>query len=171
MELNEFKNKVLPLKNSIFRLTKRIIGNREDAEEITQETLIRIWQKGESNLEEARFASFAIKIARNLCLDKMRSKHHKLKAVNIEDIAYNLIDTAPRADSEIEKLDAKELIESILAGFPENMRSVVHLRDIEGYSNQETAEMLDIDYQNVKVILSRGRKKLREILINKYDYR
>lgn len=170
MEINDFKKHILPLKGKMFRLACRIVGRSEDAEEAVQETFIKIWQKRDTIREDSNLEGFAMIVLRNHCLDKLKSKHFVHKASQIDDYEFFLEYDEATPDKVTEYKNAAELIDKILAEFPERWRSIVQLRDIEGYSNAEVAEMLSLDENVVKVTLSRTRKKIREILINKYNY-
>lgn len=170
MELNDFKKNILPLKNRMFRVALRILYSQEDAEEAVQETFIKIWQKRESIRDESNLEGFAIIVLRNHCIDKLKSKHFIHRASNIDDYEFFLEYNGPSPEKIAEFKNAADLVKAIIEDFPERWRSIIQLRDIEGYSNSEVAEMLAIDENIVKVTLSRTRKKIREILMNKYNY-
>lgn len=170
MELKEYKEKVMPLKNQMFRYAKRLIGNYEDAEEIVQEALIKMWQKRDSIKTDSNIAAFAMVVTRNLCLDKMRSKHYKHKGVNFDALEYDIRNDSISPELLAEYKDANELINKIISEFPEKWRTVIQLRDIEGFTNKEVAEMTGMEINVIKITLSRVRKRIRDILINKYNY-
>lgn len=160
------------MKNKIFRLAFRMLNSWEDAEEAVQEVFIKVWQSKHNLRPDSNIEGYAMTVARNHCLDKFKSKHYKHRGASIDDfdldIHFETQITAPDKDTEYK--NAHELIEKILLDLPERWRTIVQLRDVEGYSNPEVAQMLGIDENVVKVTLSRVRKRLREILINKYKY-
>ncbi len=170
MEDIDFERRVLPMKNKMFRLAIKILGTREDAEEAVQETLIKIWQKRDNIKENSNLEGYAIIVARNHCLDKLKTSYHKHKAVDIENHEFYLDSRTISPQKDAEFKDAAHLIDLIMKDFPERWRMIVQLRDIEGYTNAEVADILGLEENVVKVTLSRTRKKLREILINKYKY-
>lgn len=170
MEANEFGNIVAPLKNKLFRLALRLIPNYEDAEEIVQETLIRLWRKKETIDSSGNVPSFAMKVAKNLCLDKMRSKHYKKNKVNFDDLAYEI----PSKDAPIEKAleykDAAAHVFEIMETLPEKWKILIQLRDVEGLSYAEIQEVTGYEVNVIKTTLSRARKRIKENLLKQYDY-
>ncbi|HOK13654.1 MAG TPA: RNA polymerase sigma factor [Candidatus Kapabacteria bacterium] len=170
MEQKEFIAHAKRMKNRLMRLAYRILNNREDAEEAVQETFIKIWEKRSQIDQNANIDGFATVVLRNICLDKFKSKHYKHKKSDIEEYSYVLetSDVSPYKNAEYK--DAAALVYKIIEDLPEKARQIIQLRDIDGFSNPEVAEILGIDENVVKVTLSRTRKKIREILINKYGY-
>lgn len=170
MEQSEFIAHIKRMKSRLYRLAYRILNNREDAEEAVQEAFIKIWEKRDQIRKDSNIDGFATIVLRNVCLDKFKSKHYKHKKSNIEDFAYSLEnhDISPYKNAEFK--DAAELVHRIIEDLPEKAQQIIKLRDIDGFSNSEVAEMLGIDENVVKVTLSRARKKIRDILINKYGY-
>lgn len=159
------------MKGKMFRLALRLLGNYEDAEEAVQESFIKIWQKRDTIRDDSNIEGYAMIILRNHCLDRFKSKHYKHRPSSVDDFEYMLDNHEVSLDKRMEYINAAELINDIISKLPERWQSIVRLRDIQGYSNSEVAEMLNIDENIVKVTLSRTRKKIREILINQYDYK
>ncbi len=170
MEQNEFITHAKRMKSRLLRLAFRILNNREDAEEAVQEAFIKIWEKRSTINKDANIDGFATVVLRNICLDKFKSKHYKHKKSDIDDYSYILetSDVSPYKNAEYK--DAAALIYKIIEELPEKARQIIQLRDIDGFSNPEVAQILGIDENVVKVTLSRTRKKIRDILINKYGY-
>ena len=149
-------------------------GQREDAEEVAQETLIRVFESIDQLRQPERLKAWVFRIARNECLMKRR------KSVFAPSVELSLDDLKPnpledRRGIEIADWSAlpddlllhSELREALAAGIralPEIYRSVVLLRDVEELSTEETAEILDISTDTVKTRLHRGRLALRKHL-------
>lgn len=161
----------MPLKSQLFRYALRILGNREEAEDVVAETLVRLWDRRDTIKPDSNTNAFAMKITRNLCLDKFRSKHYKNRGVNIDDVEYELKSERLTPEKYVEYENVKDLINEIIQDFPEKWRTVFQLRDIEGYTNDEVVNITGWEINIVKITLSRARKRIRETLINKYDYR
>lgn len=165
MKVDEFKAEVLPVKNKLFRIALRYLNNQEDAEDIVQETMLRLWKRKEKLAELKSIEAFAVTITKNLCLDKLRSK--KFYGGEIHD---NMMQTDRTPYAAAEASDAVSKVFEIMKSLPEQQRIVLQLRDIEGYSNEEAAEMLNMNVVTLRVNLSRARKKVREELVNRYNY-
>ncbi len=170
MEQNEFITHAKRMKSRLLRLAYRILNNREDAEEAVQEAFIKIWEKRSQIDKNANIDGFATVVLRNICLDKFKSKHYLHKKNDIDDYSYVLETTDVSPYKNAEYKDAAALIYKIIEDLPDKARQIIKLRDIDGFSNPEVAQMLGIDENVVKVTLSRTRKKIRDILINKYGY-
>jgi len=170
MDIKDFKEKIFPLKDKIYRRALRILKHVEEAEEIVQEVLIKIWQKRDSIKEESNYESYAMVITRNMCYDKFKTKHYKNKYLSLDEMEFEIVFDSYDPEKYAEYHQANELIENIIEEFPIRWKDIIHLRDVEGYTNQEVAEMLGLTESIVKVTLSRTRKRIREILQKKYNY-
>ncbi len=166
MDLHEFKIKVFPLKNKLYRLAKRLLDDPEDAQDIVQETFIKLWNRREKLDEYRSVEALAIVTTRNLCLDKLKARKYPTERIE------NLKSDIPEAETEM-KTDLSELvnkIKEIIRQLPAQMKTIMQLRDIEGYDYEEIAEILGMNENAVRVNLSRARKKVKEIMINRKLY-
>lgn len=168
MNLEDFKQQVLPLKNKLFRFAIRLVENKEEAEDIVQEVLIKLWNRREKLDEYRSIEALAMVTTRNLCLDKL--KRSKITAEKMQDLKYDITET--QAEQKKDLSDIILRIHKIIQTLPEQQRSIIQLRDIEGYEFEVIAELLDMTENAVRVNLSRARKKIRETLaISKiYEY-
>ena len=166
MTAEDFKIEVYPLKNKLFRFSKRLLDDPEEAKDIVQDTFIRLWNKGEKLKEYKSIEALAIVTARNLCLDRLRARRYPSESIDL------VLDEEGVANV-TEKLDRSDVMAKIHAAMrtlPELQKTVIHLRDIEGYDYKEMAEMLDMNENAIRVNLSRARKRIRETLINQDIY-
>jgi RNA polymerase sigma-70 factor (ECF subfamily) len=168
MELIEFKNIILPMKNQLFRYAKRFLNNHEEAEDVIQEAFISIWQKLESVRDNPE--PFVWRIVRNSCIDKLRSKHIKYKNVDFDDLEFEIKTDTIEPDKLLESKDINEIIQIIINSMPAKWIELFHLREIEGLSHAEISDLLSISESSVKTSLCRIRKHIKETLINKYSY-
>jgi len=168
MDLREFKIQVFPLKNKLFRLAKRLLGNHEDAQDLVQEVFIKLWNSREKLGEYRSIEAFAVVMTRNMCLDKLKTKKYPVE--NIERMESQLTETEMEAPADLSNVVAQ--IHQIIRTLPEQQQTIMQLRDIEGYDFDEIAEILEMNENAIRVNLSRARKRVREILINKklYEY-
>ena len=156
-----FQNDVLPLKNKLFRLALRITLNREEAEDVVQDTLIKVWNARDRWLELDSIEAYSLTIARNLSLDrikKMENQNDSLEEQNTERLDEN---TSTPSERMIQK-DKLDIVRNIIAELPEKQRSCLQLRDIEGKSYKEIADILSITEDQVKVSIFRARQTVKQ---------
>jgi len=166
MTTDEFKNKVIPVKDKIFRLARRILNNAEDAEDIVQEVFLKMWSKNIDISSLKNADAFMMTVAKNLCLDKIRSNGHQMIEVN----EWNVPLSAAAPDTMLELKDEVSGVERIIRSLPLMQQMIVQMRDIEGLEYEEMEEILNINANAIRVNLSRARKTIREQLIKKHDY-
>ena len=162
MEINELIKILEPYKNKMFRYAYSIIGNRFEAEDIVQESLIKIWKKKDKFAEIDNKEAWAITIVRNLAIDKVRARKKK-KTSDIDDY-FHISDKAPSPDVRLEQKEAVRKVAEIMDTLQEAQREIITLRDIEGYTYQEIADIMELKVDQVKVYLFRARKILRDKL-------
>jgi len=164
MDLQEFKIKVFPLKNKLYRLAKRLLDDPEEAQDIVQEAFIKLWNRRETLDEYRSVEALAVVTTRNLCLDKLKAKKYPVESLE------NLKADIPDQDNKEEQMELVNRIKEIIKTLPEQMKTVIQLRDIEGYDYEEIAETLNLNENTIRVALSRARKKVREIMLNNKHY-
>ena len=165
MNVEDFKIQVLPLQDKLYSFSLRFLGDSEDAKDAVQEVLIKLWKLRDSLENYRSISAFAMTVTRNHCLDRIKAR----RTVPLKDnkvYSGQVITTTP--GDILERKDLTEKIKSIIGKLPENQRSVIHLRDIDGFDNQEIGEIMSMDVNNVRVLLSRARKKVREELLKNY---
>ena len=161
MTIKEFKINLLPLKNKLFRLSLGILKNNNDAEDAVQEVYIKIWkmQHKLDNLKNTE--AFMMTVARNHCLDKLKSKRNRFLSLN-ENVSNS---NFPSPSVASEQSDLVEKVKVVIKQLPEQQRTIVHLRDIEGYDFEEIIEITGWDTNYMRVNLSRARKKIKETIL------
>lgn len=168
MKKVSFRNDVLPLKNQLYRLALRITLNSAEAEDIVQDTMIKVWNQRERWDEIESMEAFCLTICRNLALDRMK------KAENQNDSLDKTMEQQPdRASSPYEQAvrqDRIQLVREIINTLPEKQRSCVQLRDIEGKAYKEIAEILSITEEQVKVNIFRARQTIKQKFQNLENY-
>ncbi len=163
MQHSEVMELVLPFKNKLYRYALRIAGNTFEAEDIVQEVLIKIWKKKEQFLSIDNKEAWCMTITRNLAIDKKRAR--KMKISSIDDY-HHIGDRESTPSEALEMSETMKTIMSHIDALPERQKSVVHLRDVEGFTYKEISEMTSLSVDQVKVTLHRARKTLREKLRN-----
>lgn len=167
MNLNEFKNTVLPIKNKLFRFALSINNNRVVAEDIVQEVFIKVWNTREQLSQIDNLEAWCMKLTRNLTIDKMRSKHNRTRHLE-DNFDISSKEATPHFKAEVHDTfnRAKKLINEL----PEKMRMVIQLRDIEEMTYKEISEILNMPISQVKINLFRARKQIRAKLIKSESY-
>ena len=157
-----FRNDVLPLKNKIFRLAQRITLSREDAEDIVQETLLKVWKVKDRWQEMDSIEAYSLTVARNLSLDHIKRKENAngwIEEEKTERADQNL--TSNPSERMIQK-DKLDIVKRMIDALPEKQRSCLQLRDIEGKAYKEIAEVLQISEDQVKVNIFRARQTIKQ---------
>lgn len=165
MNQKEFLGTVLPFKDKLYRLAKRILVSKDEAEDAVQEVYLKLW-KGKSKIENYKNPeAFAITMTKNYCLDRLKSKQ-----ANNMKIVHNTFQHSQNVEREVEANDGVSMVFKIMETLPEQQRIVLQLRDVEQFEFSEIAEMLDSNETAIRVNLSRARKTVREALIKNYNY-
>lgn len=161
MKTISFRNDVLPLKNELYRLALRITLNPAEAEDVVQDTLIKVWDKRDQWNEIDSIEAFSLVICRNLALDKNKKKGHDNLSIeeetNIEPVA-----SASNPLEQTLQNDRIEQVRRLINELPEKQRSCIQLRDFEGKSYKEVAEVLGITEEQVKVNIFRARQTIKQ---------
>jgi len=165
LKQKEFLNTILPCKNTLYRLAKRLLVSSDEAEDAVQEVFLKLW-KGRDKIDNYRSPeAFAITITKNYCLDRLKSK----QASNLK-IVHNNYKNSENIERTIEGNEGVELITKIMETLPEKQKIIMQLRDIEQFEFAEISQMLEINETAIRVALSRARKAVREQLIKQYNY-
>ncbi len=158
----------------IFSLIYRMVRNREQAEDLSQETFVKALNAIESYRPEYKFSSWIFKIANNVSIDHLRRRELDTlsldgspHALTPEAIQASALQLGDRQETALEELEAKELggeIEVAIAGLRPEYRSCILLRHVEGRPYEEIATMLDLPLGTVKTYIHRARGELRQAL-------
>ncbi|WP_372757911.1 RNA polymerase sigma factor [Mariniflexile sp.] len=166
MTQTEFLNIVMPFKDKVFRLAKRLLVSTEEAEDATQEVLLKLWNNKTKMADYKNIEAFSMTMTKNFCFDKLKSK----QAQNLKIVHNNYEDGNTSLQKQVELNDSLSWVERIIEDLPEQQKLVIQLRDIEAYELDEIAKMLDMNNTAVRVALSRARKTIREKLTNTHNY-
>ncbi len=164
MNLIDFKNKVLPNKNKLFRVALRIVGDAAEAEDVVQEVFIKIWKRRADFSNIKNIDAFCMQMTKNLAIDKTRSKHKRTQELGL---GVDFATHSANPHQQTETNDTISRIKRLVEQLPEKQQLVMQLRDIEDLSYIEISKALDMPMNQVKVNLFRARKKIRELLINR----
>lgn len=168
MELKKFKEEILPLRDKLFRIALRITCNREEAEDIVQDIMLKMWQlRSEWHTIENKEA-YCCTMSRNLALGRLALKDNQSE--NVEEARLSALAEENSPTGELEEAEIRGLLRNCIARLPANEKSVMELRDLEGMSYKEVASTLQVTEAQVKINLFRARKKIKE-MFSKIDCR
>jgi len=160
-----FRTDVLPLKDELFRLALRITLNRADAEDVVQETMLKVWNRRDRWAELESIEAFCLTICRNLALDKLKRADNQNTSLDDEGGGgYEPADRSYAANPEEQAVqrDRVEVVRQLISQLPEKQRTCMQLRDIEGKPYKEIASVLAITEQQVKINIFRARQTIKE---------
>ncbi len=163
MNLTEFKNRILPAKDKLYRMALRIVGDSAEAQDVVQEVFIKIWKKRAHLDNIDNIEAFCMRMTKNLAIDKTRSKHKRTQSLG-HGLDFATHSSNPH--QQVEMNDTINRVRTLMKSLPVKQRMIMQLRDIEEMSYDEIAKHLDLPMSQVKVNLFRARKKIRELLLN-----
>ena len=139
----------------------RITMNAEEAEDVVQETMMKVWSRRDQWNQIDSIEAFCLTICRNLSLDKVRRMDNQTQSL---DAAYDPKDHGVASNPEEQAIqsDRIRLVRQMISQLPEKQRSCMQLRDMEGKSYKDIATILDITEEQVKVNIFRARQTIRE---------
>ena len=161
----DFQHDILPLKDKIFRLALRIVLDRQEAEDITQDTLVRVWERRDEWHQIENMEAWCLTIARRLALDQLKIESSKLKVESpMVNGKWSIVNGETAIDELLDQRQRVEAVRRLMDELPEVQRTVMQLRDVEGLRYDEIAHITGLTESQVKVYLHRARKKIRETL-------
>ena len=158
------KSSLLPLKNMMYRLALRITLNSQEAEDVVQDVIIRIWKERErfDSGEIANLEAYAMRAVRNLALDRQSLKVNQSKSLDtLSDGAEAIGGTADSPEQDMLRTERLEGIRRLMAQLPEKQRTAMQLRDFEGRSYKDIAEVMQITEDQVKISIYRARQFMK----------
>ena len=161
MELKQFKISVLPLRNKLLNYARKLTESPDDAEDAVQEVLLKLWNK-RLELEQYRsIEAFAMTLTHNICIDMWRCKRNDTLSLDIVQAA------SPTGTPErlLEIKDEIHLMHEIIDSLPNLQRTIMRMKDIEGYETDEIAEITGCGPEAIRSNLSRARKKVRNVYL------
>jgi RNA polymerase sigma-70 factor (family 1) len=167
MKSSEFKLLVMPYSDRLYRMAFRLMGNREEAEDVVQEVYLKLWGMREELPGYNSIEALSIRITRNLCLDCLRRRKTNQEALKKE--GYKGYGYSETPSESLEKKEKAEVVQALISALPEPQRSLVHLRHMEGKEYDEIAQMVNMNVNAIRVSISRARKQMREMLEKQYS--
>jgi|TARA_B110000967_G_scaffold199723_1_gene234477 RNA polymerase sigma-70 factor (ECF subfamily) len=166
MNETEYLKIVIPFKDKIFRVARRLLVSVEEAEDATQEVLLKLWNHRQKFKDYNSPEAFAMTMTKNWCFDRLKSK----QAQNLKIVHNNYEDHSQSLQKSIEVNDSLRWVEKHMETLPAKQKLILQLRDIEQYEFNEIAKILDMTEATIRVSLSRARKSIREKLTKTHNY-
>ncbi|AZJ31577.1 RNA polymerase sigma-70 factor, ECF subfamily [Tenacibaculum mesophilum] len=166
MNQSDFLKVVLPFKDKVFRLAKRLLVSTEEAEDATQELYFKLWRNKEKLSNYKNVEAFAMTMTKNYCYDRLKSK----QASNLTLVHSNYKEKDTPLEKRVEHKDSVNRVHELIEKLPEQQKIIIQLRDIEQYDFDEICKMVDMKPTAVRVALSRARKAIRQELIKQNNY-
>ncbi len=151
----------------MYAVAFRMCGNREDAQDCMQEAMIRIYRAMNTFKGQSSFSTWVYRITMNSCLDELRRRKSR-QATSLDamlEVGFAPSDEDDTPERYSLQTEQKRALEQAIASLPEDMRAAVVLRDLQGLSYEEIADALSTNVGTIKSRISRGREKLRQILV------
>ncbi len=149
----------MPLKNIMYRLALRITLNSQEAEDIVQDVIIKLWKQQSGDTHIDNLEAYTLRMVRNLALDRQRMKVNQTE--NIDGMDFSGTSSVEDSIEQDERITA---IRKAMEQLPEKQRVAMQLRDFEGRSYKEIADIMEITEDQVKVNIFRARQTIRQLI-------
>lgn len=163
-DANSFAFLVEKYKDMVFSLAMKVTRNREEAEEVSQDTFIKAFKSIQKFKGDSKFSTWLYKIAYNNCMDRVKKVAKKYNTDSIDEVIENRIQATENTMQTIERKERAELMNACLLELPEDERTIIWLFYYEELSLKEIIEVTSLSKANLKVKLHRARKKLLAIV-------
>ncbi|AWA29935.1 RNA polymerase subunit sigma-70 [Flavobacterium magnum] len=167
MTQSDFIAIINPIRSKLFRFAKRLLISNEEAEDATQEVIMKLWAMNEKLAAYRSIEALAMTMTKNYCLDQLKS-NRATKHLQIVHSDFALHGKDFQQD--LEAADSLKWIGKIVNRLPEQQKLVLHMRDVEHYEFSQIAEILDITEVTARVTLNRARKTIKEQIIKTHQY-
>ncbi|WP_295620787.1 RNA polymerase sigma factor [uncultured Intestinimonas sp.] len=172
-----FEQLVTDNEKRIYNLCRRMVGDQEDAAELTQEAFLNAWRGLPGFQAESAFSTWLYRLASNVCLDFLRREKRRkslsLTVVSLdqeEAVELEIPDQRYAPEGELERLEQRQAIRDGLARLSEEHRQVLVLRELSGLSYREIAQLLGVEEGTVKSRIARARGALRKVLVEEGNF-
>ena len=167
MQASDFKQLFLPCHRKLFSVAYRLMSNAQAAEDMVQETFLKLWMQRDKMEKVDNPEAYSITVLHRIFYDKMRAGH--LQEVD-KDVGSLQVSSSQNISKQLEEADEYQRIRQLITHLPEPQARIMLMRDIEDRSFEEISIETGLTEMNIRSILSRARKKIREqIKAMKYD--
>lgn len=159
MDAAKFKQQFLPCHPKLYRVAFRLMGNSQDAEDMVQEAYLKLWNKRDELANILNTEAYCVALIKNLCYDALRRTQPDEDGRAPEELS---LPTDTNIAREVEQRDEVNQVRRLIGQLPEQQKRVILLRDVNDCSFEEIEQETGLNAINIRVLLSRARKKIRE---------
>lgn len=159
-----FSRLVMPHSRKLFAVAYRYLQRADEAEDLVQDLYVKLWQMRDALPPESQLLPYMMTMARNLSIDRLRSRHEYDVAANDDEDAPPPQDE-PYIDNTVEDHDRLRLTLQLIKQLPPDQQKVLQLKAMRDLSNEEITQLTGIQPDNVRQLLSRARRKLKELAL------
>lgn len=161
MNAENFKQVFLPLHSKLYRIAYRLLENQNDAQDIIQEVYMKLWMIRDECTDIQNTEAYCVTLVKNLCLTQLNKAYHRFRHEGTEQL--NMADTGISPDIYLETKDDLIQIKRLIDQMPGQQKEVMILKHFRGCSNEEIEQITGLSNGNIRTMLSRGRKKIKEL--------
>ena len=169
MDLQAFTQRVLPIQGRLFRLARLFLRNREEAEDALQDVLLRLWSNRQQLDAYHSVEALAVQMTKNLCLDRLKAhrRHPVMDAADYQNVSAS--EASPHR--QLELADSADQLQRLIDALPDQQKLIIHLREVDECSFEEIEQFTGLTINNIRVILSRTRQRLRDdyLTVNNHE--
>lgn len=165
MDADEFKQRFYPFHPKLYRIACALLNNTNDAEDVLQDLYCKLWSKRSELTAIHHPEAFCVTLVKNLCMDFLRSPKNRASAHVPEEVPETISEHTPAHD--LESKEEMRCIERLIDTLPAKQQVVIRMRGCGDCTLEEIETVTGETAANVRVLLSRARKTLKEMLINK----
>ena len=160
MDANDFKRKFLIHHRRLYRTAFHLMGNAQDAEDMVQEAYLRLWKRrAELPTDILNTEAYCVTLVKNICYDALRLSHLEEDGRPPEELS---IATESNVMKEVEQKDEVKHVMKLINRLPDQQKRVMLMRDVDERPYEEIEQTTGLSAVNIRVLLSRARKKIRE---------
>ena len=168
MDANDFKQRFLPYHRKLYRVAFLQLGNAQDAEDMVQEAYLKLWQRrNELPPDIANLEAYCVTLIKHLCYDKMRLRQPEEDGRPPEELS---LAESTNVAHELELRDEANQVMKLIGQLPEQQKQIMQMRDVEDRTYEEIEKVTGLTSINIRVLLSRARKKIREQFLEIMNY-
>lgn len=168
MDASDFKQKFLPYHRKLYRSAFHLLGNAQDAEDMVQEAYLKLWQRrNELPPDITNLEAYCVTLVKHLCYDKRRISQLDEDERTPEELS---ITGKSNVAHEVEMKDEANQVMKLIGRLPEQQKQIMQMRDVEDRTYEEIEEVTGLTSINIRVLLSRARKKIREQFLEIMNY-
>lgn len=159
MERKEFEILSSRLRPAIYKMARRVTGSEDDADDVAQDVLLKLWCMRERLDEYRSVEALAMVMSRRMSIDRLRQS----RGVPLEDIER--LEETPSPEEALMRYEAEAETDSLLATLPDREQAVIRMKHIDGMETSEIAALIGTSEVNVRVALSRGRRRIKDLFL------